>query len=159
QSLRLAWRSLWRTPGYTLTAVGVLTFPLALGVLLYALFSAYALQMPPVTNPERWFYIDGRTDTGRVVALFTAAEAAALVADPPAQVEGLYSARPVSAMFTTDRDHRGLGEAVSDTLFNLFGLPAAQGRLWFGGDDPRDRDTLLLSARGAEKLFAAGVDP
>lgn len=159
QSLRLAWRSLWRTPGYTLTAVGVLTCPLALGVLLYALFSAYALQMPPVAHAERWFYIDGRTNTGRAVALFTAAEAAALVADPPAQVEGLYSARPVSAMLTTDRDYRGLGEAVSDSLFRLFGLPAAQGRLWFGGDDPRDRDTLLLSARGAEKLFAAGVDP
>lgn len=159
QSLRLSWRSLWRTPGYTFTAAGVLTFPLALGVLLYALFSAYALQMPPVERAERWFYLDGRTASGQTVSMFTAAEAAALLGDPPAQVEGLYSVRPVSAMLSTDRDFRGLGEAVSDNLFALFGLPASRGRLWFGGDDPRDSDTLLLSERGADKLFGPGIDP
>lgn len=159
QSLRLSWRSLWRTPGYTFTAAGVLTFPLALGVLLYALFSAYALQMPPVERAERWFYLDGRTASGQTVSMFTAAEAVDLLGDPPDLVEGLYSVRPVSAMLSTDRDYRGLGEAVSDNLFELFGLPAARGRLWFGDDDPRDRDTLLLSERGADKLFGAGIDP
>ncbi len=159
QALKLALRSLRRAPSYAITAVCVLAVPLALGVLLYALFSAYALQAPPVERPERWFYLDGRTARAQPVGMFGAAEAAALVARPPGGVEGLYSARGLDAALATDRDHRGMGEAVSDNFFALARLPASAGRLWWGDDDPRDRDTLLLSARGVEKLFGDGVDP
>ena len=158
-TLRLAWRGLRRSRAYTLTAGGVLCTPLALGVLLYALFSAYALQAPPVERPERWFTLDGRASDAQTLPLFSADEAAALLADPPLQVEGLYSTRPLSAVLRTGREQRGLGEAVSDNLFALFGLPAERGRLWWGGNDARDRDTLLLSRRGAEKLFGPEVDP
>ncbi|MCB1554719.1 MAG: ABC transporter permease, partial [Xanthomonadales bacterium] len=159
QSVLLAWRSLRRSPAYAATALVVLSVPLALALLLFALFSAYAWQTPPVERPERWLYLEGKTADARTIAYFSEGEAAALVTDPPAAVEGLYSHRPIAEVLTSDRDYRGLGEAVSDNYFALNGIPAASGRLWFGRGDARDRDTLILSARGRDKLFGVGAEP
>lgn len=159
QGVAFAARGLWRTPGYTATALAVLSAPLALALLLFALFSAYAWQMPPIERAERWLYLEGKTAEARTIAYFSEAEAAGLVAEPPAAVEGLYSHRPLAEVITTDKDYRGLGEAVSDNYFALNGIPAESGRLWFGDADARDLDTVILSARGVEKLFGADVDP
>jgi len=158
RSVRLALRSLLRTRGFTLTAVTVLALPLALGVLLYGLFATYAFQMPAFERVDRWFYLEGRTAEVKPVSSFTEAEAAQLLSDPPAMVEGLFSHQPINEPLSTDQHYRGLGESVSDNFFRLTGLPPALGRLWFGPDDPRDRDTLILSARGHDKLFGRDAE-
>lgn len=154
QALRLAWRSLRHTPGFTLTAVAVLSLPLALGVLLYTMFATYALSAPPIERPQSWLYLEAEQVDHQPQSDFSVVDAHRLLADPPPQVEGLFTHAPVwEAVTVAGTGHRGLGAAVSDNFFALHGVPPLSGRLWFGADDPRDEDTLILTERGWHKLF------
>lgn len=154
QALRLAWRSLRHTPGFTFTAVAVLSLPLALGVLLYTMFATYALSTPPMERPQRWLYLEAERVDHQLQSDFSTVDARRLQTDPPPQVEGLFTHAPVwEAISTAGTGHRGLGAAVSDNFLALYGVPPQSGRLWFGADDPRDADTLILTERGWHKLF------
>jgi predicted permease len=155
---RHAWRGLSHSPGFALTAVSVLAVPLAAGVILYALFAAYALHTPPLERVERWVYAEGHDATGRLISNFHSDEAAALLADPPPALEGLYSHRGATLPLHGLRPAKGMGAAVSDNFFRLTGVPPRLGRLWLGDDDPRDADTVVLTERGWHKLFDGAPD-
>lgn len=154
QAMRLAWRSLRHTPGFTLTAVAVLSLPLALGVLLYTMFATYALSAPPIERPQSWLYLEAEQVDHLPQSDFSVVDGRRLLADPPPQVEGLFTHAPVwEAVTVAGNGHRGLGAAVSDNFFALHGVPPLSGRLWFGADDARDVDTLILTERGWHKFF------
>lgn len=158
RTLRVAWRSLWRTPGYTLGAMLVLGLPLAAIVMMYAMFATYALHVPPFEHAARWIHLEGIEADRQVAATFEPALARALVQEPPAQVEGLFTHAPVWERITTHAEFRGAGAAVSDNFFALAGLPFALGRSWYGHDDARDADTVILTESGWHKLFDRAGD-
>lgn len=155
---RHAWRGLSRSPGFLITAVLVLAVPLAAGVVMYGLFAAYALNTPPLERVERWVYAEGRDADGRLISNFHTVEAAALLADPPPALEGLYSHRGATLPLHGLRPAKGMGAAVSDNFFRLTGVPARMGRLWLGDDDQRDADSVILTERGWRKLFDGAPD-
>lgn len=154
--LRYAARSLRRTPGFSLTAISVLSLPLAASLILYLLFDTYALQMPPVQRPQRWFYLEGIDELNRGVALLSPAQVEAIDTDLPPGVEGFYTTRylhrPLQIEGRGGEAWRG-GEAVSDHYFRLLGPRLQHGRGFLGGADPRDRYALVLSDHGWERLF------
>jgi predicted permease len=158
RALRQGWRSLWRTPGFTASAMLVLGLPLAAIVMMYAMFATYALHTPPIDRAERWIYLEGIERDQRVADMFDPDLARALLQEPPAQVEGLFTHFPLWERITTAAEFRGAGAAVSDNFFGLSGLPMVAGRAWFGRDDPRDSDTLVLTEIGWRKLFDHDVD-
>ncbi len=74
-------RGLWRNPGFSVTALLVLSTAIAANAMLFALFNAYALRNPPIERPERWVSIDAKKATGRVLDRWTQADADALLRD------------------------------------------------------------------------------
>ncbi|MCB1607617.1 MAG: ABC transporter permease [Xanthomonadales bacterium] len=155
--LRLAWRSLRKTPLYSLTAVTVLALPLATGLLLHALYAAYAVQSPNLDRVERWVHLYGDGNDDRRAARFISAEAELLVANSPSDLEGLYSARLINLPLVTDRVQRGIGVAVSANYFELTGIPALRGRV-FASASSDDHGGVVLSERGWARLFDRDED-
>lgn len=149
--LRQAWRSLRRSPVYSCVAILVLALPLATSLLLHGLYAAYAWQSPALDRVERWVHLYGVTPSAPQLKAFSVVEADALLAQPPASLEGLYSARLLTLPIVTDHIHRGIGIAVSDNYFALTGVPALRGRVFSG--DPQDVDGVVLSERGWQRLF------
>lgn len=156
--VRLGWRSLWRSPAYTVSAMLVLGLPLAAIVMMYAMFATYALHTPSFDRVQRWIYLEGIERDQRIEPMFDPTIARALVDAPPPQVDGLFTHFPLWERITTTAEFRGAGAAVSDNFFRLTGLPTVVGRAWFGRDDTRDADTLVLSELGWRKLFDADPD-
>jgi predicted permease len=156
--LRYAARSLVRSPLYALTAVGVLTLPLAAALLLHAIFATYALQSPPIERVERWVSLEGRSAELPGFSQFNADEAEALVAAPPAALDGLYSVRTLGHPLLVDaRLHKGMGAAVSDNFFERIGIGARLGRVFAAGQEA-DRLGVVLSENGWAQLFARAPD-
>ena len=156
--LRYAARSLIRSPLYTLTAVGVLTLPLAAALLLHAIFATYALQSPPIERVERWVSLEGRSEEQARFSQFNADEAEALVRAAPAAFEGLYSVRTLGHPLVVDtRLQKGMGAAVSENFFQLLGVGARMGRV-FAAEQDADRFGVVLSENGWEQLFERAPD-
>lgn len=155
--LRLAWRALRKTPMFSLTAVAVLAFPLATGLLLHALYTAYAVHSPSFDRVEHWVHLYGDSVNDRRQAQFTAREAELLLAAPPPGIEGLYSSRAIRQPLVTDRVQRGVGVAVSPNYFSLTGVPAARGRV-FDPNDEGEANLIVLSDRGWARLFNRAED-
>jgi predicted permease len=156
--LRYAARSLIRSPLYTLTAVGVLTLPLAAALLLHAIFATYALQSPPIERVERWVSLEGRSEEQARFSQFNADEAEALVRAAPAAFEGLYSVRTLGHPLLVDtRLQKGMGAAVSENFFQLLGVGARMGRV-FAAEQDADRFGVVLSENGWEQLFERAPD-
>ncbi|MCB1590254.1 MAG: ABC transporter permease [Xanthomonadales bacterium] len=149
--LRQAWRSLRRSPVYASVAVLVLALPLATGLLLHGLYAAYALQSPALDRVDRWVHLHGVSAADPQLNRFTVSETDALLAQPPAALEGLYSARLLTLPIVTDRIRRGIGIAVSDNYFELTGVPALRGRVF--RSDESSVDGVVLSERGWQRLF------
>lgn len=156
--LRYAARSLIRSPLYALTAVGVLTLPLAAALLLHAIFATYALQSPPIERVERWVSLEGRSAEQARFSQFSADEAEALLREAPAAFEGLYSVRTLGHPLLVDtRLQKGMGAAVSENFFQLLGVGARLGRVFAAGQDA-DRFGVVLSENGWEQLFERAPD-
>lgn len=156
--LRYVLRSLRRSPGYTLTTVGVLAVPVAACLLLFALLNAYGLRNPPIERADRWVAVDGHGLQRPSIQRWTAEEADALLAEPPAAFVGLTAERPTRLSLDVDGPRTGVGEAVSTNFFSLLGVPAAQGRVFDPANRERDRGGIVLSERGRERLFDGAAD-
>src|ERR1051325_9255355 len=53
RDVRLAWRSLWRTPGVTAVAIASLTLGIATTTTVFSLFDAGLLRQPPFERADR----------------------------------------------------------------------------------------------------------
>jgi predicted permease len=158
QDLRYAVRGLRRNPGYSLTALAVLSLAIAANALLFALFNAYALRSPPIERVERWVAVDSRSQQGRLLDDdWAVPDADALLRDPPPQFEGLYAFRGLRLPVEADVNRQAGGEAVSDNYFDLLGVRPAFGRGFRAGQAGDGAPDVVLSDLGWQRL--AGADP
>jgi predicted permease len=56
--MRLAWRSLWRSPGFALSAIGILTAGLALALYAFGALASIVLRPLPFPEPERLVHLE-----------------------------------------------------------------------------------------------------
>lgn len=156
--LRYVLRGLRRSPGYALTTVGVLALPVAACLLLFALLNAYGLRNPPIERSDRWVAVDGRGLQRDSIERWTAEEADALLAEPPALFAGLVAERPTRLSLDVEGPRTGVGVAVSANYFEQLGVPARLGRLFEPAARARDLGGIVLSERGRERLFDGATD-
>lgn len=158
RDLRYALRGLLRNPGYSITALLVLATAVAANAVLFGLFNAYALSQPPLARAERWVTLASYNDEHRRLDRWTAADADALLRDPPPMFEGLYWLRDARLPVQADVARSAFGEAVSDNYFELLGIRADRGRLFSAHDAADDAPGVVLSALGWRLLMAADPD-
>jgi len=155
RDLRYAWRGLRRNPGYSLTAVWVLGAAIAANGVLFALYNAYALQMPPIARAERWVSLQGvSTPAGNPIDGWSANDAEELLRDPPPPFEGLYWLRDIRLPVVANVSRPAYGEAVSTNYFELLGVHPARGRGFHSGET----GSVVLSDTGWRVLLDADPD-
>src|SRR5580704_4331707 len=127
QDLHYAARILWRSPGFTVTAVLVLAIGIGVNVAAFSLFNLMALKPLPVRDPESIVQLERRSDEmigARMpyrMAMFYGAHSKTLSAvmatmgAPPMELEN--DLQPVTVNF------------VTANYFSELGTPAAAGRL------------------------------
>ena len=89
------------------------------------------------------------------LALWSLAEADALVAEPPAGFAGVYSMREIRLPVTAEGTRSASGEAVSANYFELLGIAPARGRLYSTAPDDSGSATVVLSDLGWRRLLDA----
>lgn len=155
RDLRYAFRGLRRNPGYSLTAVWVLGAAIAANGVLFALYNAYALQMPPLARAERWVSLQGvAAQDGRGIDGWSPADADELLRDPPAPFEGLYWLRDIRLPVVANVSRPAYGEAVSTNYFDLLGVQPRNGRGFHEGET----GSVVLSHVGWRVLLDAAPD-
>lgn len=157
RDLRYAVRGLVRNPGYSLTALLVLTLALGANALLFSLYGAYALRSPPVEHLDRWVTLEAQGARGERLAYWTIDEADALVEQPPAGLESAYLVREARLTVSAAVTRRASGESVSDNYFDVLGVSAARGRTFHAGSD--EHRPVVLSHLGWQRLLAGSAEP
>jgi predicted permease len=154
--VRYAWRSLRRTPGFTLVAV--LTFALGIGATT-AIFSAvYAvvLQPFPFPEPDRVVAIGERWSGGNGLAAVSAGNF------NDWRTNGRFFTDLAARRFVSvnvagsDAPERVVGNAVTSTYFSVFRIAPARGRVFTTTEDQPGRDdVVVLADRLWRRMFAA----
>jgi predicted permease len=157
RDLRYALRGLVRNPGYSLTALLVLTLALGANALLFTLYSAYALRSPPIAHVDRWVTLEAQGAKGERLAYWTIDEADALVEQPTAGLQSAYLVREARLTVSAEVTRRASGESVSDNYFDVLGVSAAQGRTFHAGGD--EHRPVVLSHLGWQRLLAGSAEP
>lgn len=157
QDLRYALRILTKSPGFTFTAVVILTIGIGVNVSAFSLFDMVALKSLPVRDPDRIVRLERRSpqsytsEMPYTSALFYGSHAKSLSATmavlgvPPMQIDE--DVQPTSASF------------VTPNYFSELGTPAVYGRFM---DPSREgaagaAPTVVLSYRIWQRRF--GSDP
>lgn len=159
RDLRYALRGLWRNPGFSLTALCVLSIAVAANALLFALFNAYGFRAPPLADTAGWVTLDALVVRQDSLGLWSVAEADTLVAEPPAGVRGLYGMREVRLPVSAEITRPVSAEAVTANYFELLGIRAARGRLFSPTEARADRGSVVLSDLGWRRLLGADPQP
>lgn len=127
QDLRYASRILWRSPGFTLTAIAVLALGIGVNVTAFSMFNLIALKPLPIRDPDSIVMLQRRSAEINnpqmpypTVAFYrehskTLQAVMAVMGAPVMEFEN--DAEPISDIF------------VSSNYFSELGIPAAQGRL------------------------------
>jgi putative ABC transport system permease protein len=136
--LRLALRSLARSPGYTLVSVLVLALGLGLTIFMFSAVKGFLLSPLPFHEPDRIMQV-GTVEPGPVLDNVVA---------PPdlfdewrehqqvfEQLAGYYSG--TVNLSGDDRPERYSGAYVTANFFNALGAAPARGRLFVAGDEQR----------------------
>ncbi|HYE85876.1 MAG TPA: ADOP family duplicated permease [Vicinamibacterales bacterium] len=141
--LRVAFRSLWHAPAYSLTAVITLAVGMSGSTLVFSAINAVLLKPIPVAAPER------------IVAVSTVGEMAFLQQEPLsyAAYDEVTRLPSLSAVVAHRRRPQtigegvesrvALGESVSANYFTTLGLSLPLGRPFAAGD--RDDDVVVIS--------------
>ena len=72
QDMRLAFRGLWRTPAFTISAVLILGIGIGMAVAMWSVFSAVLLRRLPLQDPDRVVMLRVSDRAGVDVALLPA---------------------------------------------------------------------------------------
>src|SRR4051812_42339480 len=133
QDVRYAWRTLGRTPGFTLTAIAVLALGLGVNAAVFSVANAFFFRPLPVSDP------------GRVVRVYsnrysnTRWRTYLELRDRNATLSGLAAFQLQSYGLTLDREvEHVFGQIVSGDYFPVLGIAAARGRLLGPADDRAD---------------------
>ena len=153
RDLRLAVRSLVRTPGFAIVAVLTLALGVGANTAIFSVVNAVLVQALPYPAPERLVEVDHRRlDTGEEMTVSPgnyydwadaeAFEALAAYDWESVTLMGAAGARQVS------------GVQTAGSIFDVMGVPAAVGRTYTAAADaPGEDPVVVLSAGLAREVF------
>ncbi len=129
QDVRLAWRGMRRTPGFTFVVLGTLALGIGANTAVFSAIRRVVIEPLPYANPEQLVRIYGATtrDPG-AATLLTAAQVAELRALPTfadIATVGYYSGYTYTG---GERAERWESVTVSPTFFRILGVHALLGR-------------------------------
>lgn len=152
--LRYALRALRRSPGFTFTALVVLTLALTANATFFTLYQNYALQPIPIRAPHRNYDFTAVSTEGRRNNNWSPDEFAQLQAAARDTFEGLYAEATFQLQTATPRPGSAYATSIAGPYFDLLSPhPAALGRFL----TPRDaqQPVIVLSDAGWRRLFLA----
>src|SRR4051812_21693355 len=139
QDVRYAWRTLRRTPGFTITAVAVLALGLGVNAAVFSVANAFFFRPLPVSDP------------GTLVRVYSARYSNTRwrtyleLRDRNTTLSGLAAFQLQSYGLMMDRDvEHVFGQIVSGDYFPVLGIGAAQGRLLGPADDRPDAPPAVV---------------
>jgi len=150
QDVRYALRQLWKTPGFTITAILTLALGIGANAAIFTLVNAVLLKKLPVADPAKLVHFGDRPDccvysganSDGSYSLFSTDTYRQLKQGLPefeelAAMQAGYEYRPVIARRDGRQDaaRSMMSEFVSGNYFRMFGLQPAAGRLLSDADD------------------------
>jgi putative ABC transport system permease protein len=131
-------RTLLRRPSFTLAAAGTLALGIAATTTLFTMVNAALLRPLPYARPNdlyaiRTYFPDGRFTIGMVAT----EEMAAVAALTQSVARVALAVRVDGAIDTTTTPRQIVAYAVSDSFFEMFGVPVQAGRAIGGSDADR----------------------
>jgi len=170
---RYAVRQLAKTPGFTATALLTLGLGIGANAAIFTLVHAVLMKNLPVTDPKTLIRLgdnsdccvsSGANDSGSY-SLFSTEVYERLKKSVPefesiAAMQAGFAYRPIVARRAgTQENARSLmGEFVSGTYFQTFGLKPAAGRLFTDSDDTPGAPMVAVMSYSAWKGFYAGQE-
>jgi predicted permease len=164
--LRVTLRSLGRTPGYALTAIGSLALGIGANVAIFSLLDQALLRTLPIERPDRLVFLyhpgplEGSSSTDESGGPSFSYPVFRALQSATTRLSGLAGARSMRASVSYEREaalatvHR-----VSGNYFSVLGIGAAVGRLLSEHDDrvPGEHPVAVLGHRFWATRF--GADP
>src|SRR5262245_7680431 len=153
--LRLAWRRLIKAPGFTVTAVMILTFAIGANAAVFSIADAALFRPLPYRDADSLYLL--RTMDQRTGKLYGAIPLRFLQAinqrRPRGCEVGIYE-RARDATIVTNGEADSMRKfAVTDNYFRLFGIRPAGGRLFDAGDVNSSGQSAMLSYATWQKRF------
>ncbi|MBO0727134.1 MAG: ABC transporter permease, partial [Blastocatellia bacterium] len=153
--LRLAWRRLIKAPGFTVTAVMILTFAIGANAAVFSIADAALFRPLPYRDPDSLYLL--RTMDQRTGKLYTLVPYRFLQAinqrRPQGCEVGIYEQAPSVTVVTNGEADSMRTFAVTDNYFRLFGIRPARGRLFDAGDVNGSGRPAMLSYATWQKRF------
>lgn len=134
--LRLAWRRLIKAPGFTVTAVMILTFAIGANAAVFSIADAALFRPLPYRDPDNLYILKTMDQrTGKLYSLIPYRFLQAINQRRPQGCEvGVYDQASRTTIITDGEAYTFYSVAVTDNYFRLFGIRPARGR-WFAPGD------------------------
>jgi predicted permease len=145
--LRLAWRRLIKAPGFTVTAVMILTLAIGANAAVFSIADAALFRPLPYQDPDNLYILrtmDQRT--GKLYGFIPYRFLQAINERRPRGCEvGIYEQTRPATIVTDGEAYSVRTFAVTDNYFRLFGIRPARGRLFDTGDVTSSGRPAMLS--------------
>lgn len=153
--LRLAFRSLPRTPGFAVTSILFLTFGLGLNTALFSMVDAVLLRGLPLGDPSHLvevFGVDSGGGSRRVAPAMLEAVTARSTSISALTIHG-----PVGATLRSEEGPIDVrGDHTSSTFEQVYGVPAFLGRTFRAGEDAPGAAPVVVVSHAFWKRFLNG---
>jgi predicted permease len=154
QDIQYGWRTLRRTPGFTLTAIAVLALGLGVNATVFSLANAFFFRPLPVAAPDTLVRVYSNRYSNTPWRTYLE------LRDRNSTLSGLAAFQLQSYAMTLDRDvEHVFGQIVSGEYFPVLGVTAAHGRLLGPADDrPGAPPAVVLSHAFWIRRFGGSPD-
>jgi len=145
--LRLAWRRLIKAPGFTVTAVMILTLAIGANAAVFSIADAALFRSLPYQDPDNLYILKTMDQrTGKLYSLIPYRFLQAINQRRPQGCEvGIYEQTRSATIVTDGEAYSVRTVAVTDNYFRLFGIRPARGRLFDAGDVNSSGRPAMLS--------------
>jgi predicted permease len=145
--LRLAWRRLIKAPGFTVTAVMILTFAIGANAAVFSIADAALFRPLPYHDPDNLYLLKMVNQrTGERYGLIPYRYMQAINQHNPRRYEvGIFNPAPPVTIVLNGEAHSVSTLAVTESYLRLIGVRPARGRLLDAGDITQPGRAAILS--------------
>jgi predicted permease len=153
QDVRYGWRSLRRSPAFTIVAVLSLALGIGANTAIFGLLNAVLLERLPLRHPEQLIALERTSGQGANI-YFAYSEYLALKQAPSLPRLEAVGGTPATIAARNEQDFFAI-DLVTGGYFDLLGLKPILGRLITTDDERANAPVVVLSQDIWEKFFAA----